>query len=140
MQYEILIYNKTPERIPEKFIKTTIVKALSFLKLKQPIEMAVLVVDKKEMLRLNKIWRKENKTPDELSFGLNSRKTEIFAKEQNGVVNLGEIVVNVEKISDKKKLSKILVHALLHLLGYNHGEMKKFSPLRVITRKVRKNN
>ena len=125
MKHEILIYNKTREKIPEKFIKNTITKALSFLKLKQPIEMAVLIVEKKEILRLNKIWRKKNKTPDELSFGLNSRKAAVFAKEQNSVLNLGEIVVNVEKISDKKYLSEILIHALLHLFGYNHLQIEK---------------
>ena len=125
MKHEILIYNKTREKIPEKFIKITIAKALRFLKLKQPVEMAVLVVDKKEIQRLNKIWRKKNKTPDELSFGLNSRKSAVVAKDQNSVLNLGEIIVNVEKISDKKYLSKILIHALLHLPGYDHAQIEK---------------
>ncbi len=125
MKCEILIYNKTREKVPEKFIKDTITKALSFLKLKQPIEMAVLVVGKNEMLRLNKIWRKKNEIPDELSFGLNSRKPAVVAKARNDVLKLGEIVVNVEKISDKKYLSKIITHALLHLLGYNHIQIEK---------------
>ncbi|MFH1393099.1 MAG: rRNA maturation RNase YbeY [Patescibacteria group bacterium] len=125
MKHEILIYNKTREKIPEKFIKTAITKALRFLKLKQPVEMAVLVVGKNEILRLNKIWRNKNKIPDELSFGLNSREAVVVAKGQNGVLNLGEIVVNVEKISDKKYLSKILIHSLLHLLGYSHKQIEK---------------
>ncbi|MDO8443769.1 MAG: rRNA maturation RNase YbeY [Candidatus Azambacteria bacterium] len=133
MKHEVLIYNKTREKIPEKFIKTTITKALCFLKLKQPVEMAVLIVGKNEILRLNKIWRNKNEIPDELSFGLNSRKAAVVAKEQNGVLNLGEIVVNVDKISDKKYLSKILVHALLHLLGYNHKQIEKFETCRAKT-------
>jgi len=125
MKHEVLICNQTQEKVPKKFIKTTIEKALRFMKLKQPMEMAVLIVEKKEMLRLNKIWRKKNEVPDELSFGLNSRKAAVVAKKQNDVLNLGEIVVNVEKISDKKYLSKILVHSLFHLLGYSHKQMKK---------------
>lgn len=129
MKHEILIYNKTRKKIPEKSIETAITKALRFLKLKQPIEMAVLVVDKKEMLRLNKTWRKKNKIPDELSFGLNSRNSAVVAKAQNKVLNLGEIVVNVEKISDKKNLPKILIHALLHLFGYNHTQMEKLEKI-----------
>ena len=36
------------------------------------------------------------------------------------MVSLGEIVINVEKIRDKKYLTTLLVHSLLHLLGYNH--------------------
>ena len=124
MKHEILIYNKTRKRIPEKFIKTVIIKTLDFLRIKQPVAMAVLVIGKEEIKMLNKIWRKKNEAPDELSFGLNSRKNEKFANEYNGVLELGEIVVNIEKISEKKYLSKILVHSLLHLLGHNHSRIE----------------
>ena len=124
MKHEILIYNKTRKRIPEKFIKTVIIKTLDFLRIKQPVAMAVLVIGKEEIKMLNKVWRKKNEAPDELSFGLNSRKNEKFANEYNGVLELGEIVVNIEKISEKKYLSKILVHGLLHLLGYNHSRIE----------------
>ncbi len=126
MKHEILIYNKTRRRVPEKLIKSVILKALQILKLKQPVELAVLVVDKEEIKRLNKIWRKVNKTPDELSFGLNSRQTAGLAKGLYGMLSLGEIIINAEKISDKNYLSKILIHSLMHLLGYSHRRMEKF--------------
>lgn len=126
MKHEILIYNKTKRKVPEKFIKTAVVKILDLLKLKQPIEMAVLIIGGKEIKRLNKIWRKKNETPDELSFGLNSREMTRFANDRDNVINLGEIAVNVEKISDKRHLLKILIHSLLHLLGYSHKQMEKF--------------
>ncbi len=138
MKHEILIYNKTRKKTPEKFIRSVIIKTLDFLRIKQPVAMAVLVVDKEEIKRLNKIWRKKNTTPDELSFGLNSRQIAKVANDNNDMIELGEIAVNVEKISEKNYLSKILVHSLLHLLGYSHKQMEKFSPLRVITRRVRK--
>ena len=124
MKHEILIYNKTKRQIPEKLIKSVILKALQILKLKPPVELAVLVVDKEEIKRLNKIWRKVNKTPDELSFGLNSRQTAGLAKGLYSMLSLGEIIINAEKISDKKHLPKILIHSLLHLLGYSHGRME----------------
>ena len=88
--------------------------------------MAVLIIGGKEIKRLNKIWRKKNETPDELSFGLNSREMTRFANDRDNVINLGEIAVNVEKISDKRHLLKILIHSLLHLLGYSHKQMEKF--------------
>lgn len=124
MKHEILVYNKTRKRVPEKFIKTVVLKALDLLKLKQSVELAVLVVDKKEIKRLNKIWRKVNKVPDELSFGLNSRQIRGLAKGCDSVLSLGEIVINVKKISDKNHLPKILIHSLLHLLGYSHRRME----------------
>jgi len=125
MKHEILIYNKTRKKIPEEFIKATITKALCFLKLKQPVEMAVLVVSQAEIRRLNKIWRKKNEVPDELSFGLNSRQTAGLAKGLYSMLSLGEIVINVKKVSNKNYLSKILIHSLLHLLGHHHEKSRK---------------
>ena len=120
MKHEILVYNKTPKKIPRKFIIQTTLRALNFLQLKQPTELAVLVVSAKEIKRLNKIWRHKNYTPDELSFGLNSRQKEKFAKRQNRVLELGEIVINGKKIRNKRYLARLLIHSLLHLLGYHH--------------------
>lgn len=125
MKHEILIYNETRKKVPKKFIKAVVLNTLDFLKLKRPVELAVLVVDKNEIKRLNKIWRKKNETPDELSFGLNSRQIAEFANGLSNMLNLGEIIINAEKISDKNYLSKILVHCLLHLLGYHHEKSKK---------------
>ena len=120
MKHEILVYNKTRYKVPKKFISNRILRTLDFIKLKQPVELAVLVVSPSEIKRLNKIWRHKDYIPDELSFGFNSRKITKFAKEQNRVLELGEIVVNVNKIIDKSNLAKILVHSLLHLLGKHH--------------------
>ena len=125
MKHEILVYNKTRKRVPEKFMKTVVLKALDLLKLKQPVELAVLIVNKEEIKRLNKIWRKVNETPDELSFGLNSRQTAGLAKGLYSMLSLGEIVINVKKVSNKNYLSKILIHSLLHLLGHHHEKSRK---------------
>ncbi len=127
MRHEILVYNKTRKKIPKEFVKNTILRALNFLKLKQPVELAVLVVDKVEIKRLNKIWRGKNELTDELSFGLNSRKLgglpaggQAFAKSNINMISLGEIIISSEKIRDKKYLTTLLIHSLLHLLGHDH--------------------
>ncbi|MDO8591158.1 MAG: rRNA maturation RNase YbeY [bacterium] len=133
MKHEILIYNKTKRRVPEKLIKLIISGALKFLKLKQPVELAVLVLNRADIKRLNKIWRGKNNVPDELSFGYNSRQTVEFAEGYSNMVSLGEIAVNVDGIFNRKHLSKILVHALMHLLGRHHeksaAEAKKIERL-----------
>ena len=123
MKHEGLIYNKTRGKIPKEFIENVILGTLNFLKLKQPLEMAVLIVSPEEIKKLNKIWRGKNESADELSFGLNSRLPADggkLAKRQNKMLELGEIVVNANKIFEKNNLAKILIHGLLHLLGYNH--------------------
>jgi ssRNA-specific RNase YbeY (16S rRNA maturation enzyme) len=40
------------------------------------------------------------------------------------MLSLGEIIINAEKISEKNRLPKILIHSLLHLLGYSHRRME----------------
>ena len=55
MKHEILVYNKTSQKTPKKFIESVILQILNFLKLKQPAELAVLIVDSDEIKRLNKI-------------------------------------------------------------------------------------
>jgi len=120
MKHEVIIYNQTRSKVPEKFILDVILRTFDFLKLKQPAELAVLVVDSNEIKRLNKIWRRKDQVVDELSFGLNSRKSSRLAIKQNKVLELGEIVISSEKIRDKKYLITILIHSLLHLLGYDH--------------------
>lgn len=125
MDHEILIYNKTGKRIPKKFILNAILLVLNFLKLKQPTALAVLIVNPEEIRKLNKDWRQKDEVADELSFGLNSRQTAKFAKKENRVLELGEIIINIDKIADKNYLFKILVHSLLHLIGYNHEKSEK---------------
>lgn len=125
MPHEILIYNQTKREIPEIFIKNVTLRALDFLKLKQPAALAVLIVSPQKIKKLNKVWRNKNESADELSFGLNSRGKAKLAKKQNKMLELGEIVINVRKISDKKNLSKILIHALLHLLGHHHEKSER---------------
>lgn len=123
MKHEVLIYNETSRKVPKEFISDVILRALDFIQSKQPVELAVLIVSSAEIKKLNRIWRKKDYAPDELSFGLNSRSIDNgmkFAKKQNKMLELGEIVVNVDKISDKKNLTSILIHSLLHLLGYGH--------------------
>lgn len=137
MRHEVLVYNKTGRKVPKEFISNVILRALDFIKSKQPVELAVLIVSQAEIKRLNKTWRNKDYMPDELSFGLSSRETGEpayrqagLAKEQNKVLELGEIVVNVGKISDENNLAEILIHSLLHLLGYNH-EKSKIESLKV---------
>ena len=53
MKHEILVYNKTSQKTPKKFIVQAILKALNFLKIKQQVELAVLVVNRNEIKKLN---------------------------------------------------------------------------------------
>lgn len=80
------------------------------LKLKKPID--VFLVDSETMRKLNRKYRKKNKTTNVLSFTspLN------FPTD-----TLGEIYLDPKYIEKKKEdLAFMLVHGVLHILGYDH--------------------
>lgn len=149
MASEILVYNKTKFAVSKKLIRETIIRALNLLKLK-PVEMAVLIVGANEIRRLNKVWRRKDKATNVLSFpqmtkselkrfkrlnvlssnfGSVSRKSGKFDLRPKFVISLGQILISPSQISPKvgkdrknfdRELIKLLVHGLLHLLGYDH--------------------
>ena len=76
-----------------------------------------------EMQKLNKNYRKKDKTTDVLSF----EKVSHFKDEFSEVVICPAVVQEQSKdsqLSLKKELAKTLIHGILHLLGYDHERSK----------------
>jgi probable rRNA maturation factor len=69
-----------------------------------------------EIKRLNQRYRKKNKPTDVLSFG-------VIGEE------IAEIVICPEEVEKngedfKKELTRVLIHGILHLFGYDHEKKK----------------
>lgn len=84
----------------------------------------IIFIDDEEMHKMNKEYRGIDRTTDVLSFALNDNK------HINPILNsLGDIFISIPKMksqacdyghSEKRELSFLVVHGLLHLLGYDH--------------------
>ena len=85
-------------------------KLAEILKLKKPID--VFLIDSETMRKLNRKYRKKNKATNVLS----------FASPLNFPTDtLGEIYLDPKYIEKKKEdLVFMLVHGVLHILGYDH--------------------
>ena len=89
----------------------------------------IIFIDDEEMHKLNKEYREIDRTTDVLSFALNDNK------HIDAIVNsLGDIFISIPKMksqaeeyghSEKRELSFLALHGLLHLLGYDHTLGKK---------------
>jgi len=111
----IEINNLTTVSVDEEFLKKVAKKVLKGENRKE-IDLSVAFIGEGRMRKLNKKYRGKNKVTDVLSFdGLN----EI-------VVCLREVKKNAKRFDStfKKELARVLIHAILHLLGYNHKEMQ----------------
>ncbi|MDO8486372.1 MAG: rRNA maturation RNase YbeY [Candidatus Staskawiczbacteria bacterium] len=80
---------------------------------------SIAFVSTTEIRKLNKKYKKKNKPTDVLSFG----KTIGFIEDSSEVIICPEVVKKNSKefgTTFKKELTKMLVHGILHILGYDH--------------------
>lgn len=86
----------------------------------------IIFIDDIEMHRMNKTYRGIDRTTDVLSFAFNDNKTI-----ESAINMLGDIYISIPKMksqaveyehSEKRELSFLIVHGILHLLGYDHME------------------
>lgn len=89
----------------------------------------ITFIDDEKMHEMNLNYRGIDRTTDVLSFALND-KEENYVSEIN---LLGDIFVSIPKMksqaleyghSEKRELSFLCIHGLLHLLGYDHMTTK----------------
>ena len=89
----------------------------------------IIFIDDEEMHKLNKEYRGIDRTTDVLSFALNDNK-----HIDNVINSLGDIFISIPKMksqaieyghTEKRELSFLALHGLLHLLGYDHTLGKK---------------
>ena len=84
----------------------------------------MLLTNKIVIKKLNKKFRKINKETDVLSFPLKS----LFNKNYKGDIAICYEIINLrsKKTNFNTELDKMWIHGFLHLIGYNHIELKDY--------------
>tara|TARA_B100001250_G_scaffold401072_1_gene412479 strand:- start:2629 stop:3090 length:462 start_codon:yes stop_codon:yes gene_type:complete len=137
IKINVLLHNKNWKRYikdPKSYLKSKIKKLNkknSFFKNKK-VNFSLLLTDSIEIKKLNKKFRKKDKTTDVLSFPFYEK--DILKKLLKKKINfyLGDVVINLNKINGyknedfKKNFDKLWIHGFLHLLGYRHKLDKEF--------------
>ena len=94
-------------------------------------ELGVLVTDDEAVRRLNAEYAGDDETTDVLAFSL--REGEEFVS-PDGVTRLGEVIISYPTASRQaaqagrlvdEEMAHLLVHGILHLLGYDHVEAEE---------------
>ena len=111
-------------------------------------EISILLTGTKNMKNLNKKFRKINKDTDVLSFPAEEKnffKKNLKLKKN---VYLGDIALSyqyIETIIKKQNISfddyfkKMLIHGVLHLIGYEHDSFKKYKKMNLLEQKIIRN-
>ena len=75
------------------------------------LKVGVVFVDSNKMRELNQIYRGQDKAVKVLAFPFNEEEPE-------GIYFLGEIVINLEGIKNKKELKALIEHGVRNLLKH----------------------
>ncbi|MFZ8786055.1 rRNA maturation RNase YbeY [Thermocrinis sp.] len=128
-----MLVKKKVKGVESKLLSKIAHRALEVLGLSK-VELSIVLVSDAQIKRLNKLYRNKDKPTDVLSFPIGEKVEDWLI--------LGDIVISVDTAkrqaqelghSLEEELKRLLVHGLVHLLGYDHElggeEEKKFFEL-----------
>jgi rRNA maturation RNase YbeY len=126
-----------PENQIETITRQTLREASRRLRLDRRNEISILLCDGPTIRRLNRKWRGIDKSTNVLSFA----QQELTPPQKPIAAPLGDIVISLPvvrrearelEISYESRYRHMLIHGLLHLLGYDHeteAEARKMESL-----------
>ena len=134
-------YLKNPNSFIHK--KIQLLNKKNKLYKKNTLICSLLLSGAKEIKKLNKKFRKKNKSTDVLSFPFYEKKKLINKIKKEKEVYLGDIIINLNQIKDKnnklkfkEEFNKLWIHGLLHLLGYDHTSNLKYLQMQRLENKL----
>ncbi len=142
------IHNFTQNKINEKFFQKVAETVLKIVGLKDKIEISLAIVGDGRMRKLNKMYRGRNRVTDVLAFAnksvipylakafprLKKGKDIEFIEPPDNVKRLGEVIICYPRAKKQakrlkhslgKELTILLIHGILHLLGYEDEKSEK---------------
>jgi probable rRNA maturation factor len=112
---KILINNRSSFSVEKKLVRK-IVKNILKKEGTTSGQVSIVFLNSQEIREINKKYRGKDKPTDVLSFvhdGVGLEGTEIDF--------MGEVLISPD---DSKEIIKVLIHGILHLLGYDHQSIK----------------
>lgn len=113
---------------------------------KRPLEVSIVLADNDMVQALNRDYRKKDKPTNVLSFALLDDPDELrFAATNDAPLPLGDIILARETVmreadAQDKRLTDhfrhLVVHGVLHLLGYDHIKDSDAVEMETLERKV----
>lgn len=112
-----------------------------------PYEVSLVFTDSETVQQLNRDYRGVDEPTDVLAFYMLAQKgaDSSFALPPDGVTRPGEVIISYPQAieqareqghSTERELALLIVHGILHLLGYDHEEAEEESKMRAREREL----
>ena len=133
MDINILIEDGIQPAMDAEWLQSVMEKTLLAEKAPDKAEISLVLTGQERMQELNRDYRGKDQTTDVLSFSMSETKEgeeeQEFISPPDGVIHLGEVIISypqaeiqaLESVhSIKKEMAALIVHGVLHILGYDH--------------------
>ena len=131
---EIQIEEPFDGQVQEDWLRQAAETVLTVESIDYLSELSLLITGDNTIRKLNRVYRKIDQTTDVLAFAfLEDVEGSSFPPSPNGIAHLGEVIISCpqamrqadeEKHSLKDELVLLVVHGVLHLLGYDHANLQ----------------
>ncbi len=140
-EIEIFVEEEFRGVMDEGWVRRTAQTVLKAEGVAPPYEVSLVFTDSEMVKQLNRDYRGVDEPTDVLAFCMLSQKEadSSFALPPDGVTRLGEVIISYLQAvaqareqghSPERELALLIIHGILHLLGYDHEEPEEESKMR----------
>ncbi len=122
---KIMITNQSSVSVDQERIKR-VIKNVLLAEASEKADVSLAFIDETEMREINKKYRGKDEVTDVLSFPHDG-----IGLEGTGIRILGEILICPSRVKEQaevsfdKEMTWVVIHGVLHLLGYDHESSEK---------------
>jgi len=140
-EIEILVGEKFRGVVNGGWVKKIVRRVLKTEGVTPPYEVSLVFTDSETVRQLNRDYRGVDEPTDVLAFSMLPQKgiDSSFTLPPDGLTRLGEVIISYpqaaeqaeeQEHSPERELALLVIHGILHLLGYDHEEPEEESKMR----------
>ena len=150
MEINVLIDGKFRDCPGVDWFQNVIGQVLTAQEAGADVELSLVITGQEKVRELNRSYRGIDELTDVLAFFMtteeeNEAEPSLFIIPPDGVRHLGEVIISYPQVviqarerkhSLKKELAILIVHGVLHLLGYDHEKPEQEQGMRAREREI----
>jgi len=133
---DVLIMRPFGRKVRKATLRRVVEEIASAEGITSPTAVSLVIADDETVHELNREWRGMDRTTDVLAFALREGDM-AFPSDAEGTTQLGEVIISLPQAerqakraghSLKREIAVLVIHGILHLLGYDHqttGQRKR---------------
>jgi len=143
----VFIDREFQELVDRQWVRKIVRRVLQAEKVPSPYEVSLVITDSGTVRRLNRDYRGVDQPTDVLAFSMHQQEADFILPPDN-VLRLGEVVISYPRAAEQareqghstaRELALLVIHGMLHLLGYDHDKPEEGKKMRAREKELLEN-